>query len=169
MSWEDLFTMMKAKKIEFAKVNSNARFKELETIPEKIFATLPEMSHDKLQNSKVASGDAFAKFIPGNTILVTPITTRTSLVHEYLHYLQFKSNSDYAKALMEGPKLMPLFLTGKISREKYEETTTVNNALFAMGEYEIYKALAEHKAQISSLEHQNNLELLEFYRKKTRR
>lgn len=168
MSWDELLKMINEKNIKLARVNSAARFKGLQDyiIPEVVLNSLPVI---QLQDGKLQRGEAFAKFIPageGSTIVLTQISTRTSLVHEYLHYLQYKVNADYARALLEGPRLMPLFMSGKLSRQKYEESTMISNALFAMAEYEVYKTLVEMKDFISPLEHQNNLELLAFYKKK---
>jgi hypothetical protein len=174
LPWEDLLKMVKAKNITVSRVESNVKFTELKDviIPENLLLSLPLTPKDKLQNSKVSSGDAFAKFLPqkdSNNIILTPISTKSSLVHEYLHYLQFKHSADYAKALLDGQTMLPLFAAGKITREHYEETTMKNNVLFWTAEYEVYKTLIEFKDQVSPLEHLNNLELFKHYKLKLRK
>jgi hypothetical protein len=171
LSWTDLINFIREQNIEINKVNNNVTIKELadSVIPQSIFDTIQLAPAELLKNSKVQSGDAFAKFLPTpkkNYIILTSIATRASLVHEYLHYLQFKHNKDYAYALLEGQNLMPRFLSGKITRQFYEEETMKTNVLYWMGEYEVYKTLLNYKGQISPLENQNNQEMYDFYKKK---
>ena len=169
LSWDQLLKKLLASKMIFFRVGHSIRLKQLDTIPEDILLKIQIAPPHLVNDSKLSNGQAFAKYLPQakqNLILVTPITTKTSLVHEYLHFLQAKINVAYKNSLRDAPKLMTLFLSGKLSRESYEEKAMLDNALASMGEYEVYQTLAEFKDVIPEIEHQNNVELYSFYKKK---
>jgi hypothetical protein len=169
LSWDDLSKSLAVKNIKLLGVNHAYRLKDLEIIPKEIFSKIPPAPASLIKDSKILTGEAFAKFLPleeENYILVTPITTKTSLIHEYLHFLQAKTNLRYRRSLQENPQLMNKFLQGQVPREIYEETALLNNALVWMGEYEVYKILIKFKKNIPEIEHLNNQELFEVFEKK---
>lgn len=170
-SWAQLIGFMKNEKIKAYKVPSKP-FKELEkfAIPESEFSKLELAGEKILQgNSKILQGEAFAKILPGeneNSMILTAISTKSSLVHEYLHHLQMQNNPDYRKALKSSVSLRSEFDTGKISREVYEREALKANALIWLAEFEVYEKMLEFKPLISHLENVNNEELFLKYKKK---
>lgn len=169
-SWEELFKFLKMKGLKIERAASSTDFKAMKehVIPSNLFNSLPLATVTSLRNSKLERGEAFAKFLPAGNgiILVNSMTTKTSIVHEYLHSLQTKTNPLYLEALQEGARVGTDFSTGRLSREVYEEKTLRYNGLIWMGEFEVYQELLKHEKFINQIENLNNRELYQFYQKK---
>lgn len=172
MSWKEILVLMKDKGLTFYKVPSPYIIKALksETISTEDLDTIPDLPKGFVEaNSKVYSGDAFAKYLNKegkDYIVLTPMSTRSSVIHEYLHSLQADTNPAYVLALEIGQAFKEKFEKNKISREEYEWEVIKANATVWMGEFEVYERLVKLEKLHIPIERQNNLELYKAYKTK---
>ncbi len=171
MSWIDILKFLTNKKIKVFKFDDGYKIPQfkLYSIPIQDFKSLLDVGDRIPFDSKIRKGEALAKFIClGNdfAIIVTPNSTKGSLVHEYLHYEQALKNSEYCSALIATGSLAEQFKNGKISRIVYEKEALNANAIIWIAEYEVYRALSHNNKFLHTLEQTNNQELLKKYHDK---
>ncbi|MGE3611490.1 MAG: hypothetical protein AB7I27_17995 [Bacteriovoracaceae bacterium] len=172
LSWEQLFNLLNKDKIKVYKIKSSYTIKELESylIPKEKFEKIADLKDGLVPgDSKILNDSALAKFVTSpkqNSIIVTSLTTKMSLIHEYLHSLQVNSNPDYKQALIQTAFLKEDFNEGRLSKKEFEAAALKANVLIAIAELEIYKLLLNSSANVSQIENLNNKELFEKYKLK---
>jgi len=171
MEWPKLIAFLRSHHLSLFRVAEAAKVQILEghTIPMDIFQNLTVIPQGLTgDQSKILRGEAFAKYIfspEESSIVVTSITTKASLVHEYLHSIQSTNNKSYGKALEAGPILQEKFQNREISKDEYEAGITEANAIIWISEHEVYERMQKFSDKMPALEKLNNQEILLRYKK----
>ena len=180
-TWKELVSFIKKEGVKLYQLNQEKiAVKGVKFIPPSI---LSKISHPKekdlisvLARSKISFGRAVGKFVcfPKRSsdsklkglrhyIVITNNSSKETLIHEYMHYLQSLKNPTYCSAITEQANISQLFEKGKITRGEYESNIIRYKILTWKAEYEVYQHMAE-KVKSSNLEKLNNRIQLLIYR-----
>jgi hypothetical protein len=174
MDWKNLLHSLRKQKLRILGLDSS-KDKALPSlfpktaIPAKIFTQLEKPSSEdlsKFRKSKITEGGALGKFLctlKDPTIILTPMATIGTAVHEYLHSLQSSKNSNYCAAISRQPEIAEHFSRGELKRADYENTVLYYQALNALAEKEVYDFLTSFSQQLEPLEVRNNEEMAKHY------
>lgn len=180
MGWEELILLLNKKGIklyQFKMREQVVKRKDANLIPIKILETFPEPNKKRLiellNYSKINKGYVLGKFIcspkdRANYIIITNNTSKETLIHEYMHYLQSIKNPKYCDALTTQNNIALDFKTGKISREIYEQKIIKFKILIWKTEREVYSYMS-NRTDLSPFEMINNkIQFIKFATKLTK-
>jgi len=174
MNWDSLLKEVKSKGLGVIAINPqsthNSPLLDGERIPKDVFQSLatPQKAElQVLQSSQIMQNQALGKFLcfPNHqAIVLTPDSTQGTLVHEYMHFLQSKKNSEYCNAITLQQEVALQFKTGKITKDQYEKTIITYQIINALAEKEVYSFLTKQtNKSLGKREQLNNNEMLKKY------
>lgn len=108
---------------------------------------------------KILLGKAMGKFVctgKENFIIVNRLVTKSTLIHEYLHYVQSKLNPNYCNGDSRQKELYEKFKIGEISKKVYENDVLMLQLKNQIAEYEVYSELVKYENDFSDIENLNN-------------
>ena len=142
---------------------------KIHAVPEKLWDEItdyPESLKGRIAAGKLESGMALGKTICSEDdyyLVMTPMTTKGTVVHEYGHYLQSLKNKDYCPAITDQPQILNDFNKGVITRNEYEKKILFFKAINTLAEHEIYGIMLTHKDKQSAWENLNNQLMFKQY------
>lgn len=108
---------------------------------------------------KILLGSAMGKFIctgEENFIIVNRLVTKSTLIHEYLHFVQSRHNPSYCNGDSRQKELYEKFKKAEISKKNYENDVLMLQIKNQIAEYEVYSELVKYENDFSDIENLNN-------------
>lgn len=142
-------------------------------IPKNVFDQLPmpesESDAPSLKSSKISKGLALGKFVCSSsgkpTVFLTSQSTKGTIVHEYLHFLQSRANPGYCRSGPGQEQAAQKFSKAQINRSTYEKIVLGHQAVNAVAEIEVYAFMVSQGGTFNPWEQLNNSEMLSKYQK----
>jgi hypothetical protein len=141
--------------------NFNMKLFEKDMLSKDIYNKIPVVEDElrDLIGVKILLGKAMGKFVCSEDkkfIIGNRLLSKATLIHEYLHFIQSKTNPSYCGGDIKQKQLYSQFSQGRIDKKTYEKEVLKIQIQDQLAEYEVYSELVKYENEFSDIVNLNN-------------